>query len=155
MKGKYIRVIILSLIFVAAVFVFSMFTNKGNTDMTADMEAATLPTISFNVADKDVNLLNGHKQEMVFSAMRDTITPINADGTLTVNIQSYGQSISSLQYEVYSVDGSEKILSGTETGLGEQLTLAIGDILAGREGILRIQLNVDENSPVYYLQNFV
>ena len=83
MKEKYIRVIVLSLIFVAALIGFSMFTNKGNADMTADMDAATLPTISFEVADKEVNLLNGHKQEMVFAAMRDTITPPPRSYTIT------------------------------------------------------------------------
>lgn len=155
MKEKYIRVIVLSLIFVAALIGFSMFTNKGNADMTADMDAATLPTISFEVADKEVNLLNGHKQEMVFAAMRDTITPINADGTITVKLQSYGQKITALQYEVFSLDGSEKLLEGKETGFGEQLTLSLGDSLNEQEGVLRIQLHLGEADPIYYYTRVV
>lgn len=155
MKKKYIRGIVLSLVFVVAVFVFSMFTNKDNADMTADMDGATLPTISFEVADKEVNLLNGHKQEMVFSAMRDTITPMNADGTITVNVQNYGQNITGLKYEIYSLDGAEKISEGNVMEVSEQLTLSLGDVLADQEAVLRIQLKLGESLPVYYYTRVV
>lgn len=150
MKEKIIRRLILSLIFVGAVCVFSMITNKGNADMTADMDSATLPTISFEVSGREVNLLNGHKQEMSFASMRDTITPMNSDDTVTVNVQNYGQEIKELQYEVHSLDGTQILGEGVLNAPEEQVSISVGDVLAGKEGVLRVKLTLEGDIPVYY-----
>ena len=150
MKGKYIRRIILFLIFIAALFVFSMITNKGNDDMTANMDSATLPTISFELAGKEVNLLNGHKQKMSVSAMRDTITPLNNDGALLVNLQDYGQTIKELRYEAYSLDGSVILAEGAVKTIEEQMVISVGDVLSGKEAVLRICLVLEDETPIYY-----
>ena len=150
MKQKYIRRFVLLLIFIAALFFFSAITNKGNADMTADMDLATLPTISFEVAGTEVNLLHGHKQKMSVAAIRDTITPLNSNGEVLVNLQDYGQSIKEVSYEVYSLDSTVILAEGIAAEVTEQVTVSIGDVLSGTEGVLRICLTLEDDEPVYY-----
>lgn len=151
MNQKRVRKAILTIVFILALVVFEYFTNRGNADMTADMGSATLPTVSFATGGFEVNLLAGHKGEMDISAMRDTITPIDDNGTVKVNVQSYDQSVDSLTYEVYSLDGNEKILEETEKKVNESVTIEVGDALAeGEEGILKIILDIGDEQEVYY-----
>ena len=86
MKERTIRIAILSVVFVVAMIIFGYLTNRGNTDMTADMGVATLPTLSFEVSKKEVNHIVGHKREMDFSAVRDTISVFDKSGILHMSI---------------------------------------------------------------------
>ncbi len=149
MKKGYIRAVILVIIFVAAAIISNFALNKGNTNMTADMDSATLPTISFEVEGREVNLLNGHKQEMHFSAVRDTITPLNSDHSLIINVHTYGQSVQGLNYKLYSFNGENLLEEGAANLLGGSVVLSLGDILAGQEGILCVQLTLEE-TPIYF-----
>ena len=136
MKEKYIRRIVLLLIFIAALVVFSMITNKDNADMTADMDSATFPTISFETAGREVNLLNGHKRKMNLAAMRDVITPLDNNGQVLVNIHAHEREIKELRYEVYTLDGTDRLLEGNETAFEEgKVWLSVGDVLNGEEGV--------------------
>ena len=47
-KKIAIKTGVLTTVFILAVIVSSYVTNRGNTDMSADMGGATLPRISFN-----------------------------------------------------------------------------------------------------------
>ena len=69
--------------------------------------------------------MNGHKQKMSVSAMRDTITPLNNDGALFVNLQDYGQTIKELRYEAYSLDGSVILAEGNVKAMEEQMEIAL------------------------------
>ena len=73
MKERVIKIGILSVVFILAVIGFSYLINRGNAGTTVDMGNATLPTISFQVGGKKVNMLVAHKKEMNIPAMRDTI----------------------------------------------------------------------------------
>lgn len=151
MKGRIIRISVLTVVFVLALIGFSYYTNRGNTDMTADMGSAMLPTISFTVEGRTVNLLAGHVSEMDISAVRETITPLDKSENVVVNIQKYDQEIASLTYEVYQIDGNEKLLKKTEKKVGETVKINVGDALGEKqEGILRIQLHLDKGKSVFY-----
>ena len=58
-KKKLTDAGILLLVFIAAVIGFSLYTNKGNANLTADMGAATFPQISFSYNGYTLNTLNG------------------------------------------------------------------------------------------------
>lgn len=151
MKGRIIRISVLASIFVLALIGFGYYTNRGNTDMTADMGSATLPTISFTAGGQDINLLAGHVNEMDIGAVRDTITPVDANGNVIINIQKYEQKIDSLTYQVYQVDGNEKQLEKTIKKVGETLEINVGDVLSDiEEGILRIQLELGDGRTIFY-----
>ena len=120
MKERVIRIGVLVIVFILALTGFSLYLNRGNAKMTADMGAATLPTVSFEAEGYEINLLAGYVQEMDVPAMRDTITPLSEDGSVTLQIQPYDRSVTSVTYMVYGSDGKEKLLVKQEKEATEQ-----------------------------------
>ena len=154
MKRKIIKAGVLIVVFIAALVISSMVINSGTDDEIVDMGAPTLPRVSFTVDDREVNPLFGYVQDMDITAMRDTITPLNQNGTLSMNIEENGQEISGIRYEVYSLDGTDKYTEG-EAEVPEEdgaATLDVGTILSGdtREAVLKVILTVGEDTVSYY-----
>ena len=154
MKRKIIKAGVLIVVFIAALIISSMIINSGTDDEIVDMGAPTLPRISFTVDQREVNPFFGYVQDMDITAMRDTITPLNADGSLTMNIEKNGREISDIRYEVYSLDGEEKYTEGKVEVPEEDsaATLDVGTILSGdtREAVLKVMLTVGEDTVNYY-----
>ena len=141
---------ILVLVFIVAVIGFSYYTNKGNDNMTADMGAATFPQISFSYNGYVVNTLSGFIREMDITAMRDTITPVDA-GRVEGTIQAYENKIKKADYTVYSLDGKEKLREGELDRNGENFTLQLDGMVAeGAEWVLEIVLNTGGDRNVYF-----
>ena len=76
MNRKAVKPIVLLIVFICAMVTFSMTTNKVNIDLTANMEAATLPVVNFVHNDVVVNELHGYVREMDLLSMRDNVLPI-------------------------------------------------------------------------------
>lgn len=151
MKERTIRSIVLSVVFVLAIIVFSYWTNRGNTDMTADMSVATLPTLSFVVAEKDVNYLVGHKREMDFSAVRDTISVYEESNKLEMSIHHSEGKVDSVKYEIFTLGGEKKLHEETIDQAKDKVTLKMGNALKeGQEGVLKITLSLSETDVYYY-----
>ena len=53
MKERTIKIVVLAVVFIMAMIGFSLWINRGSADMTADMDAPTLPTISFIMGEKE------------------------------------------------------------------------------------------------------
>ena len=151
MKGKIVKGFVLSLVFIAALFLFSNYLNRGSGDMTADMSSATLPTISFTTDTHEINLLAGHVGETDITAMRDTITPVSSSGIVTGNIGAYREDITALDYTVYTLDGQEKLLEETISEVEERVSLSVGSVLEkDTEYVLVINLHLEEKTVSYY-----
>ena len=88
MKKKIMKAGILIVVFCAAVIISSLVINKDVSDEAADMGAASLPEISFYVGETEVNPLFGYVNKMEIPAVRDTITPLKSDGSLTVKVEN-------------------------------------------------------------------
>lgn len=150
MKERTIRTIVLSVVFVLAIIGFSFLTNQGSADMTADMSSATLPTVSFKVADREVNRLAGHKREMNLTAVRDTIAIYGESAKLEMLIHHDIDGIDSFSYEIYTLDGEELLYQETVDKVKETHTLKMDAKLSeGQEGVLKITLNKGK-TPIYY-----
>lgn len=151
MKERIIKITVLAVVFVAALIGFSLWTNRGNTDMTADMGAAILPTLSFMVEGKEVNLLVGHKQEMNVSSMRDTIVVCNDKETLTVKISHNEKEYDSLKYEVYTLDGKEQLYEESVKRIDDEVQLHFKDALRkDKEALLKLTLKKGDLSLYFY-----
>ena len=149
MRERVIKIGVLSTVFILAIIVFSHITNRGNADMTADMNVATLPTISFQVEGQDVNLLSGHKNEMNLVSVRDEIVPYKASTGITA-IVNHGE-IDSVQYKITSLDGKEELQTGNIEKVGETFSIPIEDAVAnGEEYLLTMQAEVEKESIYYY-----
>ena len=156
MKDRIIKVGVLTAVFIGAIILFSFITNQGNSDMTVEMDAATFPTVAFVFEGDEINHLVGYKDEMNIPAMRDTITPVNADNTVQVEVDLYQMEPESLTYEVYTLDGEERLLQKTEKTLKETMTLNVGNVLTeGTEGVLKLTLNIDEENKIRYYTRIV
>ena len=151
MKERTIKIVVLGIVFIAALIGFSFWTNRGNADMTADMDAATLPTLSFMVEGKEVNLLVGHKQEMNVVSMRDTIAICDEQEKLTVKISHNENGYDSLKYEVYSLDGTEQLYEDSIDKIENEMTLDFKGVLKkDREAVLKLTVKKGETSLYYY-----
>lgn len=111
MKRPLIKASICVLVFIVSVLIISAITNKGNTDMTVEMKAATYPLIYMELNGERINCLHGYASKMQDSYMRDNITPISEDRVVTFSIDKFKRKIRSLSFEVRSVDGSRLIES--------------------------------------------
>lgn len=151
MKERTIRIIVLSVVFVLAIIVFSFWTNRGNVDITADMSAATLPTVSFKVAGKQANMLVGHKRNMSPAAVRDTISVYDDAEKLEMTIHHNMESVDAISYEIYSLDGEEKLYQADVDKVKETVKLKMGaELSEGQEALLKVTLHCGDTSLYYY-----
>ena len=153
-KKRVIKGVVLSTVFVLAIIVSSILTNQGNVDMTADMDAPTLPTISFERDGYEVNPLVGHMSEMNVAMQRDTILPYETN-QISMLVQHYEAAVTSMKYEIITLDGNEVLYDETITDVGEEVTLHIGESLPEKEAVLKVTLYLEGDQPVYYYTRIV
>lgn len=109
MNNKAVKPIVLTVVFLVAIIVFSMLTNKVNKDLTTTMDDASLPVMHFVYNDRTINELHGYVQEMDMLSMRDGLMPIGEERVLNLEIMTYGNEIDNLSYKIRSMN-SERLL---------------------------------------------
>ena len=62
-KKRWIKAGILTGVFLIAIVISSLLTNRGTADLTVDLSEPSLPRISFSVQGKNVNALAGYVNE--------------------------------------------------------------------------------------------
>lgn len=152
-KKRWIKAGILTAVFFLAIVVSSLITNRGTADLTVDLGDPTLPRISFSVEDKNVNTLAGFVNDMDITAMRDTITPVEKNGTLKLNLEKDGNEINEVHYEVYSLDGDDIYEKSEVKDLSEDtLTLDLNSALKEEvtEAVLKVVLKLKDKDVFYY-----
>lgn len=118
--------------------------------MTADMGAATYPQVSFSYQGYALNMLSGDAKAMDIPAMRDTITPVT-NQRLEINVQAYGNKISSASYTIYTLDGEEKLKEEKVKNPGENITADLSDEgLMDEERVLEISLYTEDKTIYFY-----
>lgn len=153
--GRWKKAGILTVVFVLAILISSLVLNQGTSDITVGLSDPDLPRVAFEVRNQRVNALEGYVDEMDITAMRDTITPISDNGLLNMYLETGGQEIAGIRYEVYSLNGEEVYLQNAVKELSEdQVTLELGNALPEgvQEGVLRVALRVgsDEEKEIFY-----
>lgn len=113
MRKTVIKGVYLTIIFLVALFSVSAVMNKGNTDMTVEMGAASFPVITMQLDEYQVNRLHGYAKEMDTSYLRDTLLPIGSRRNVAFTVETYGNKIESLSFEVRSING-ERLVESTE-----------------------------------------
>ena len=127
MRNRIIKAGVLAAVFVLALVVSSLLINRGTDDKIVNMGSPSLPRISFFVGDTEVNPLPGYTRDMDITAMRDTIIPLGTDGSLRIRIGDSGDTVDSIRYEVYSLDGEDRYIEG-KADLPEENGQAVLDI---------------------------
>lgn len=153
--NKWKKAGILAVVFVLAILISSLALNQGTSDITVGLSDPALPRVAFEVGGQRVNALEGYVDEMDITAMRDTITPVADNGRLDMYLETDGQEVAGIRYEVYSLNGEETYLQNAVKELSdEQVTLELGNALPEgvQEGVLRVALRVgsDEEKEIFY-----
>ena len=156
MKKILIRIVVLVLVFAAAVFGMSKFLGKKSANTTEVMAQATFPLIYVNLNGKQMNCLHGYAQEMDVTAMRDTLTPIGDDKTVSIQIEPFENQISGVSFEVLTADGSKSQENTMVTSLGKTDEYVTADLtvqnrmLINTEYIMKIKVTAGTRSIYYY-----
>lgn len=156
MKKALIKLAAFVSVFIISLIVISFYMNKGNTDMTAPMSPAALPTVAVTVNDVEINLMRGYDCVMDTAGMRDGITPIGEQRQVDIVIHTHGQEIESAAYEVRSIDGSRLIENTPITSLeknGSDLfaSFRLKDLIEeGQEYSLTFVLTLEDGREIRY-----
>lgn len=161
MKKAIIKLSVFAGVFLISLVVISFFMNQGNRDMTSQMGAATLPTISIRCGETQINQMYGYSHEMEPAGMRESITPVGEQRQVEAVIETYGQKIESAGFEVRSVDGQRLVEKTELTGLEQNETQLLASfrlkdlIEEGREYSLIFILNLEDGREVRYYTRII
>ena len=155
MNKKWIKPLVLAIVFIGSLVSVSLVTNKSQTDMTTSLAEATLPVVSFSYQGTTVNELFGYVNEMVDTNMRGNITPVGDDRMLHIVVDTDGVEVSELQYEIRSMDGTRLVVKNATKDFsraGNQLKadVELENILQDNEEYaLKLTLQ-GKKQPIYY-----
>ena len=161
MKKFLIRVGILIGIFIASVLIFSGIFNSKETADTRAMDSPTLPVAYMQVDGVTVNRMYGYLQEVDGQSMRETVTPVYTDRSLTVQLNAYGNEIRGLDYEVTSLTDGSLVENARVKNLKEDSGIYTGTfrletpILLDQEYMLTLSADTGEDQPVHFYTRLV
>lgn len=145
------------IVFLVAIVLIDNITNKGNMDITTEMSDATLPVVNVMREEESINSLYGYTQEMDTRYQCETITPVDvADRKIWLHVNTYGNRVSKVAYEVRSADG-ERLVEDTQienflqTDNNVRLEIELKDLLEqDKEYSFALQLTQEQGKKVYY-----
>ena len=156
MKKKIISGAVLAVIFIVALVSFSFSLNRDADATTTDMGGAALPTISFDIDGYKVNPLSGYTKKMDVTTMRDTVMPLAVGTSLDADISGYSGKISTLTYEITTLDGKKSLKKEQIDNVKETVKLEFGKTLEDdEEKLLKVRLLLEDDREVYYYTRVV
>ncbi|MCQ2501156.1 MAG: hypothetical protein MJ117_07410 [Lachnospiraceae bacterium] len=156
MKKIVLKIMILAGIFIAAVLFFSTILNHKETKKTRALTTPTLPIMYMNVEGTRVNPLNGYLEELNKATVRDSLTPITGDRTVSFEVKLYDNKVQGIDYEVTSLMDATLVENGMIKNLTEEegiltSTFQIGNpILLDQEYMLKFTVSLENGKTVYY-----
>ncbi len=150
------QIMIAIIIFVATFIIFTVIFNIKRTHASDDMKGASLPTISSEAFGTTIGELHGYKEEMDACYMRDSVIPLSSDRKLPLDINTFGNSIDSISYEIRSTDMERKIAETKVTDYEQsdnriKLNLQIENLTEeGTEYLFIIKLKINGQDVRYY-----
>lgn len=161
MRKTLIKGAIVITVFFSALFLISKFMNKGNADMTTEMEAASFPVVAMNYGGFRINVLHGYQEAMEVSQMRESLTPLVSGRKVNLDIDTYGTRVDGIRFEVRSVDGS-RLIEDTTIEEYEQsedqvkVSFGIKDLIENnREYLLVLILTVRGGEQIRYYTRII
>lgn len=157
MRKAIIKGIYLLVVFIAALYFISGAMNNGNTDMTTEMGEAEFPIVTMLIEDYKVNRLHGYAHSMDTRYLRDTLLPIGEDRNVSFMIETYGNAIDTIAFEVRSINGERLVESTPIENYSEkedtiQCKVTLKDLISTDEEYMFILLLTpfDGNTIRYY-----
>ena len=161
MKKSLMKKIIAAGAFVIALLVIDALMNQKNTDITMEMKPASLPVVAVRLGDYKVNTMYGYTSQREEAYTKDTLTPVSGDRTISLVIDTFGEEIENIAYEVRSTNGKRLIEDGEITNFerrGQEInfSLQMKDLIEeNREYSFVTILTMKDGSQAYYYARFI
>ena len=155
-RNVLLHILFLIILFCGSVLVFARMINQVTPDVAETMPNSTFPLVYMQKDGVNFNCLHGYAREMDVSYIRDSITPLDADRELDIQIQAFSTTIDSVSYEVISLDGTQtlentKVVKLDKDGDTLSATLALQNkMLMNQEYMLKIQITSGGRNIYYY-----
>lgn len=156
MKRIGIKVAVILSVFIVTLIISNYIFNQGTTDLTVEMQEATLPVVSVLYDGRTVNTMRGFTNRIDNGSLRDSLSPIGDDRSLSFIIDKYASSITRIRYEVRSVDGSRLIENTDIENFEDQKgkitgKISIRDLIEDKQEYnLCFILSLDDGREAYY-----
>lgn len=156
MKKILIRVIVLLLVFTGAAGIFALTINDETKTRTEEMSQATLPLVYMVYRDVAMNPLHGYVKPMAVTAVRDTLTPISTERDVSIRVETFGEEVSDIYFEVFTADGKTSLENTKVTDIAygkdsiDASFVLQNQLRMGQEYVLKIQLRCGERDIYYY-----
>lgn len=133
------------------VMLLSFVKNRTENAEIIGLGKAQYPRISFQVDGRTMNYLCTYVDEMDIAAMRDTITPVPANGKLQINLQDTELELTEINYKVFSLDGTEQYIDES-CKIAQKCELELKNAFTEErtELVLQIILKTEEQNLFYY-----
>lgn len=161
MKRVWIRWAIFIGVFIVSLFVSNIILNQGTTDMTVEMQEATLPVISVLYDSEPVNTMYGYTKRFDNGTMRESLSPVGEDRSLRIMVDTCNAEVTGVAYEIRSVDGS-RLIENTNVGNYQKdkdkiyADLNIRDLIEDKkEYNLCVILSLSDGKEAYYYTRII
>lgn len=155
-KNALVHIVVLLVIFFAAVAGFARYVNQTVPSSAQSMADSQFPLVYMQNNGVNYNCLHGYAYEMDVNYIRDTVTVLNSDHELNIRIQPFDTNIESVSYEVLTLDGSESLENTQvlkleeESGYQDAVLQIQNHMLLEQEYILKLRVTAGGRDIYYY-----
>ena len=123
---------------------------------TVEVGGVTFPLITLKSQGKVMNRLHGHSGDLSPNFMRESITPINQEKKITVQLQEFDIEAQKVKYEIWDSTGDHKLDEGSissfqEGDKGREVTFTFdGEFNPSKEYNLKITIITKLSRKIHY-----
>ncbi len=160
-RNILLRIIVMAVVFVITIFLVDKFENRNYENLAIELEDSSLPLVYINYEGRYINCLHGYTNAVDTTLMRDAITPVNEDKSISISIDDSNNYADSFSYELRRVSGDSLIENGelqseTDENGYEVVDIDIRmDIDADTEYMLIFVINGTDGQAVRYYTRIV
>lgn len=157
MKKKIIiKGSLLAFVFILSLMGFNYYYAEKKNEGAAEMLKATLPVLGIRVGDYEINQMHGYIDEIDEALLRETVTPVDAKGTVKLELEDYDYDITAIYYQVFYGADSTLLEEGVLNKLKEKDglktgTLSLENMLDSQEEyLIKFTVRLDSSRKVNY-----
>lgn len=154
-KQRIIRAATLVAVFFLSLLGFNTYYETQN-EGASEMTKATLPVLAIRLDGREVNKMPGYLGEIDAALLRDSITPIDSKGKLTLELMDYDYDITAIHYQIFYGGQSTLLEEGVlnklteEDGKKTQNLKLTSTLKEGEEYLVQFTIRLDSSRKVNY-----
>lgn len=160
MKKNLIMWTTFVVVFLVSMVITYYYINRDNEGLSMDMDPATLPLVQIELDGTAYNLLHGYADSMEINEVAEYIFPLDTDRSVTVLIDSFGEEVESVSYEIRNSDSTRLIENGEATIRESDGTITcsftLKDLISeGEEYILVLSVSTRYQQDIHFYTRFL